>query len=308
MQVLWRTDRPVAPRVCLFVHYDRDGILAPHVLYYLRALRACGFQICLISSNLDMGHADVPALRDVAGTLVLRENGGLDFGAWQDAIGAGFADGFRHVLLANDSVYGPLRPLAPILDPVFSSDIQAWGMVESQERGWHLQSWFLLLRNDIWRRREIQDVLALPFRGMSKDEIIKAGEIGLGRALQSAGAVCGAANRTVPPPVFPRARQPTNPMHFDWSRLVRTGAVPFIKVELLRDNPMGIPGTQHWPRLVEEAGYDPDLIATHLARVRPRDAVMREPSWRHLIAMLALCGRKRDVLDAIWRQLREYAA
>jgi hypothetical protein len=97
-------------------------------------------------------------------------------------------------------------------------------------------------------------------------------------------------------------------MHFDWSRLVRTGTVPFIKVELLRDNPMGIPGIGRWPHVVAEAGYDPELISAHLARVRPRGGPEPEPSWRHLVAMLALCGSKRDVLDAMWRHLCEYAA
>jgi hypothetical protein len=237
--------------VCLFAHYDADGMVAPYVRHYLAELRAAGVRVCFISAA-GLPPAEVATLRGLAGAVLLRDNGGLDFGSWQAALARGLADGFGHVLLANDSVFGPLRPLAPYLQQARGFD--AWGMVESRQHNWHLQSWFILLRSEVLARPAIRAVLTQPFAEMSKPQIIARGELALGRALQQERCRCGAASRALREPLLQR-RRPTNRMHADWRALAASGAVPFVKVELLRDNPLRSPGVSQWPLLLRGRDY-----------------------------------------------------
>lgn len=280
-RTVWTWDdstRPPASCVCLFAHFDPADAVDPYVLFHLRALRACDIAIVFISACAALPDPEIDKLRGVADAVVLRENRGLDFASWQQAMRLGLADGFSHVLLANDSVYGPLRPIAPALRGALAGGADAWGMVESRDGAWHLQSWFVLLRAELLRRPPLRTLFALPFADMAKDDIIARGEIGLGHALQEAGARCEAASRALKLPFLQR-RRPLNRMHVDWRALVLSGLVPFLKIELLRDNPIGVPGVSRWPRLLEGGDYPASLIRDHLARVPPKPARMRL-SWR----------------------------
>lgn len=44
---------------------------------------------------------------------------------------------------------------------------------------------------------------------------------------------------------------------------------PFLKIQLLRDNPMRVPDLDDWESVVGEvSSYDLDLIRNHLSRVK----------------------------------------
>jgi lipopolysaccharide biosynthesis protein len=293
--VLWRWDRSPGGCVCLFAHYDPQGIVDPHVLYYLRELRACGMTICVISACGALAASEVDKLRGLADALIVRGNGGLDLGSRQVAMRLGLAQGFSHVLLANDSVYGPLRPLAPLLRPVLAGGFDAWGMVESREHTWHLQSWFIVMAAATLARPEVAAVLAQDFAAMTRAEVIARGELDMGRALVASGAVCGAASQAVRVPLAQR-RRPVNRMHFDWYALARSGTVPFLKVELLRDNPSRIFGLARWEEALRGSSYPAELIHAHLRRVAAATSPPAEP-WRQtarrrLFALLVSANRR----------------
>jgi hypothetical protein len=66
---------------------------------------------------------------------------------------------------------------------------------------------------------------------------------------------------------------PMNPSHFLWAHQIAMGC-PFLKRELLRDNPARIPGVIHWETLIRSASdYDTDLVARHLELSVRRRAV-----------------------------------
>ena len=63
-----------------------------------------------------------------------------------------------------------------------------------------------------------------------------------------------------------------NPMHLDFMHAVRSGAVPFIKVELLRDNPARIPWVRQWRNLFDaDTSFPVEWINRHLADGRRHD-------------------------------------
>ena len=58
---------------------------------------------------------------------------------------------------------------------------------------------------------------------------------------------------------------PLNPTHYFWDFLVGKMGCPFIKRDLLRDNPCDVPFLQYWQEVVHSVSdYDTDLIVRHL--------------------------------------------
>lgn len=236
-------------RVCLFAHYDLGGRIAPHVAHYLHELHRSGFSTHIALSGMDRLHDADRKLLDRLGVVPhFRLNRGLDFGAWADLDAAGCAVGADTILLANDSVFGPLQPLTPIFATMSSGAADVWGMVESREGAWHLQSWFLCFTAAAYAAPAIARVRHLPFAAMTKPEVIVHGELGLGAAIRAEGLRWDARWRQ--PTGRLRRLVPGNAMHLDFLSVLRSGAVPFIKIELLRDNPTAIAWIGHWRRMV----------------------------------------------------------
>ncbi len=222
---------------CLFAQYTPSGRLPPHTRRYLAALAALGFTLHIaISGATAVTPEDDAWLRALGASAHPRANAGLDFGAWADLLRAGRARGAETVLLANDSVFGPYGDLAPLISRMRERDLDAWGMVESHERVRHLQSWFLMLRASSLVRPAVARVFAQDFAAMTKAEIILHGELGLSAALEAENLRIGSVFASVG-----RLHRllPANPSHFDWRLMLRAG-IPFLKAELLRDNPADI--------------------------------------------------------------------
>jgi lipopolysaccharide biosynthesis protein len=283
----------VSERVCFFAHYDPNNVVAPHVIRYLEHLRSSGFSIIFVSTSvLDRGQLD-DVERLCQGAFV-RPNVGHDFGSWAYAY-----DLYGHaltgdLLLANDSVYGPLGSIGQALDRLCAVQADFYGMVESVEYQSHLQSWFLLFTERVHQSEAFRAVFSQSFVGLSKLDVIKQGEIGLTQSLCRAGFTYHALSRVSTMGPMMR-RFPGNPGHWLWRRIVEEDHVPFLKVELLRDNPLGLPIEGAWEPFVKELA--PDLypmIAEHLRRVQ----VHKEPpaslfGHRFLVRLRMACYQPR---------------
>jgi lipopolysaccharide biosynthesis protein len=254
--------------VCLFAHFDKDDRLDDYVLRYLATLKELNFAIILISTS-HLVAADMARAQLLCDDVIFRENTGLDFASWS----AGFAKHGSSIrgrlLLANDSVYGPIGSLKSSLDRLTRTGADFYGMVESVEIAPHLQSWFVLLQPQVVRSAAFSTFMAQPFAVMSRPLIIRAGEVGLTRQLTAAGFRYAA--------LYPRdrsalvsPRHDANPMLLNWRELLFDAGVPFLKIELLRDNPIGGEGRttilQKAAQLEAEIG---SLISAHLARTAP---------------------------------------
>ena len=243
--------------MCLFAHFSTQPRLSASVLHYLVQLTRCGLSVHVALSGTErLADQDREILDGLGIAAYPRPNHGLDFGAWQHLIRLGCADRADTILLANDSVFGPVSELAPIFDTMQARGRDVWGMVESHEVSWHLQSWFICLKASSMARPAIARVFDLPFSQMSKAEIILHGEIGLGTAIRAEELSWSAC--------LPDRRRglrklvAVNPMHVDWISVLACGRVPFIKVELLRDNPARIPWFGLWPKMLRRYGEFPE--------------------------------------------------
>ncbi len=271
--------------VCLFAHYAPDGRVHASVLHYLAQLRRCGLAVHIaLSGTLRLLEADRGKLDRLGVVAHTRVNQGLDFGAWQYLLRAGCARDASSVVLCNDSVFGPVQALAPIFETMQRRRHDVWGMIESHEISWHLQSWFLCLTEAALARPAIARIFDLPFAQMSRAEIILHGEIGIGTAIRAEGLDWGAC--------LPDARRglrrliAANPMHLDWLTVLRSGRVPFIKVELLRDNPARVPWFGCWPQMLRRYGDFPQAWIEERITTAPRRQIGTSPQMRLLYVLL----------------------
>lgn len=237
-------------RVCLFAQYHPRQRIRPPLLHYLAALRSCGYEMFVAcSGEAPPPEADRVALEAVGATMFHRANAGLDFGAWQHLIRQGCADGADRVLLANDSVFGPFHPLDPVINRMEAGGNDVWGLIESRQRTWHLQSWFLQFTGDAFRHETILALFDQPFERMDKDAVIERGELALGDALRETGMRCDALVKHRDGTRSAR-HHTLNMMHLDWAHNLLALGMPFIKSELLRLNPMRLPWAHMWDDLL----------------------------------------------------------
>jgi hypothetical protein len=271
---------PLGPRVAVFCHYDAAGEVRARVLAYLDALRGEGFSIVFVSNAGQLTDAAMRALLPRCAGVVVRRNVGYDFGAWRDALeqAALPRPDTAMLLLLNDSVFGPLQPIGPLLRQIDFDAADIWGLTESWQTGYHLQSYFYaiapsVLRTPTWRRFWA-GVRPVP----SKHSIIHAYEVGFTRDMLRGGLRCRAlfaysdliAAIPTPDDHPPIARvladanarrlrektareAPLNPTSDLWRELLGLG-YPFIKRELLRDNPARVPDVVDWQSVVAPTG------------------------------------------------------
>jgi lipopolysaccharide biosynthesis protein len=249
------------PDVCIFAHYDRDGVVDPHVLRYLAALRDCGFHTVFVTAS-GTGEAGRRQLLPHCIDIIERDNVGHDFGSWSTGL-ARWRDRIDgRLLLANDSVYGPLLPLKPQLDRLTSSKVDFYGMVCNREVRTHLQSWFLLFEPRVVRSETFAEIFCQPPLARSREEIIEELELTATERLAAAGFAYSALH-------MPGARTLLgNPTVYLWRELIEKDAVPFLKVGVLRQDPVGIFADGRWRDTISRLAPDAlALIDAHRARM-----------------------------------------
>ncbi len=264
-------DPATASMLCVFAHFDRDGIVDDYVVRYLAALADLGCTIVFVSAASRLDKASIGKIQPYCATILLRDNAGDDIASWRDGLdAAGDLSRYDRVILANDSVYGPLRKLGPVFDTMGARGAPVWGITDSLRYGRHLQSYFMAFERPV--------ALSLAFRQFwrrlpdyrFKHSVIMQCEIGLSKRLSRAGfriaALCEYDSMAG---TLSKAGAPVNATLFGWRALLRDHRCPFIKVQLLRHNPKGLKDLDDWESVIGGVSdYDVGLIRRHLERVR----------------------------------------
>lgn len=237
-------------RLILFAHFDRDNRIQPYVQVHLQALKALGGRIHFIS-NSALAESELAKLAGLVDDIRLRDNQGLDFGMWKEALAGVDLAAFEELVLTNSSVLGPATPLAPIFQRMEATPCDFWGMTESTEGCRHLQTFFLVFRKAALAAPAFKTFWdsVLPFR--SRQNIIFSCELGLTRFLVEQGLVCAVAFplEQAPNPfwdhlVFRRSlsrrfRPHRNPTHHYPDLLLQQG-MPYGKLSALSHTPQGL--------------------------------------------------------------------
>jgi hypothetical protein len=286
-----------AARIALYVHYSASGRISEMVRFQLEQLVALGFAIVFITMAARIPDNDWQAVRRICALAVQRRNFGLDFGAWRDLLPEVRRrwPAPQEVMLANDSVLGPIRPLAPLLTTMRAGGDGLFGLTESLQGGAHLQSYMLLARG----AAVVEDLMGFIERlhiSHSKWLLVQLGEVRLARWMQRRGhrvaalfgydrvvrlAVADSQERGRLIASHRRLRAldglsdvaaaqklhdwPLNPTHHLWHVLATRFQSPFLKTELIRRNPGRLPGVARWADVVPADSPCPlSVIEAHL--------------------------------------------
>jgi hypothetical protein len=288
---------PDATRIALYVHYAPTGRISAMVRHQLRQLAAFGFAIVFISMAASIPDQDWQAATELCALVVQRRNFARDFGAWHDLMPE-IRRRWPHpdeLLLANDSVIGPIHPLAPIIATMREGGPGFYGLTESLQGGPHLQSYFLLAHGRS-ATADLMHFLQTLYVSHSKWLLVQMGEIRLARWMRRRGhrvaALFGYDRLVQAAAADPGERQrlsqsstklrilphlpaeaaaallhewPLNPTQHLWHALATKFAFPFLKTELLLRNPGRLPGVGEWPQVVPPDSPIPlPLLQAHL--------------------------------------------
>ncbi len=256
-------------RLVIFAHFDAQNEVKRYVEFLLAELRRACDRIVFVSTS-PLPPAELAKLEPTCAETLMKDNAGFDFGMWQHALARTDLAAWDEVVLVNSSIFGPLAPLAPILERMSRAECDFWGMTESEEIAPHLQSYFLVFKRAAVAApafRAFWDSV-LPYR--DKRQVIYSYEVGMTRFLSENGLRRAAFVHVgdLDPPRWSRRRywRECNPTCF-YPTLVLAAGMPFVKIELLRDNPASVPLTPVF-RAMEQAGFDLDLIEFDRPRQR----------------------------------------
>ena len=284
-------DIPLGPRVCVFAHWDGAGDVRPHVMHHVRSLVGAGFSVVFVTNAGFLRPEALEALKLVCAAIFIRRNIGYDFGAWREGlelIGLPRPD-TTLVAIANDSVYGPVRSLADLLAAVDFNAADIWGCTDTWQSRYHLQSYMMMFSPRVISSEAWRVFWAGVVPTWSKHWLVRLYEIGLTQTMLKAGFTCRAVwpykslisdldldllndkkidesedGPNLNDPIIQARRRhvlrlreavalrtPLNPTSDLWRQLLRA-RFPFIKRELLRDNPTKVPDVVEWRDVAAE--------------------------------------------------------
>lgn len=246
--------------VCVFAHYDKNGIIAPYVLYLLKEISR-EFDIVFVSTAKNISDRELQKLNGICKVAIARKNQGYDFGSWKFGIEHLKKNGIivGELLIANDSVFGPVNPIENIVQEWRQSGADFYGMTDSYEIKHHLQSYFMLFSRSVLESQAFDDFWENVGVVKDKSTLIFKYEIGLSRSLVAAGFEMGCLGNA-------KSLGFLNNSHARWEDLVTDFGNPFVKIELLRDNPMEIDLSRFRAVISNQSDYDIGLIEEQLKR------------------------------------------
>lgn len=266
-------------RLCLFAHFDRDNVIDDYVVHHLARLHDLGCEIVFVSTAEGLSREQLLKIVPHTRRIIVRRNIGYDFGSWK--IGMQHVDDigrFEKLIIANDSVYGPLQDLSNIFAHMEVKELDFWGITDSLRYRHHLQSYFFVFDRLVMKSKKFQQFWKeMPFY-TTKNAVILRCEVGLTRVLVRAGFRFGAfcsydellsdhAESVTKYEAQFCEDLPADPTRLLWRLLIQQYGCPFIKVALLRDQDAAGETVDDWRTVIDEsANYDSRLIEHHLAR------------------------------------------
>lgn len=175
----------MSARIAFIVYYSEYTSPEKYVMYFLEKVRPLYDKVVLIS-NSDLGDESKTTLERYCDNIIIRENTGYDFAAWETGIksvGWHKLNDYDYVTLMNTTCFGPIFPLEPIYTQMERDEIDFWGMTNFRRTsgiGWypggtipeHIQSYFLSFRREVVQsavfRKFVQDI----HKNIERDDVI----------------------------------------------------------------------------------------------------------------------------------------
>ncbi len=276
--------------LCIFSHFDANNIIDPYVIFYLQELANNDCDIIFVSASSSLSTAERDKIAPYCKQIIIRRNRGRDFGSFKCGImnTKDIIPHYEKIILANDSIYGPFFDIAPIIHFGSNNHLDMWGVSDSLEKNYHIQSFFV-----VFNKKILNDPAFLAFWERvhyfgERQNIINHYEIGMSKYFQQKGYPLGAfcdyqiiqndllSQNDLMNKIDKKFQKllnkhcPVNPTHAFWDIIITNYQFPFLKRELLMHNPESL-DISNWKEVVKaHSPYKVDLIANHLLRLSTR--------------------------------------
>jgi lipopolysaccharide biosynthesis protein len=285
LRKVWTGDVLPAGRRVVYVHFDRNGDVHDYTIGQLRAFAELGYATTFVTNSDTFSDEQVIKVRPFCASIIWRSNEGYDFAAYRDGILSIPAGDLTQLILTNDSCYGPLFPLASLLDRCDPEKADVWGATDSRQIAYHLQSYFLLFHSKALHSAAFRRFWRRYPNVNNKAWVILNGEIGISHKMSRAGLRLAAAyscddaetrlNNAVNDyrhagsfvayagQMKGRA-DALSPVTVYWETLIAREHFPFLKRSVLTENPKLYFADRAIPLIAATTQYDATLISRHL--------------------------------------------
>ena len=244
-------------RICLLAGFHPKGQISDYVIYYAQALSQLADVYYM--ADCEMPEPELKKLAPYVKGAWAKRHGKYDFGSWQELIsklGWEFITQYDECIFANDSVFAPLFPLAPIFERAAKdTPLDAWGINAYDLK--YIESYFFILRRNVLLAEACRQFFENIVSQTNVAGVIEHYEKGLTDFLCKNGFN------------FKVLRYAQNSLAGNWRTFIKQG-VPFLKVKnFIRAHVyiqyVHLPG---WRRfLAKYTRYPVSLIEQHLRSI-----------------------------------------
>lgn len=228
-------------RLVLYAHYDEFDKIEDYVVHALRSLHDISDTIIFISTS-PLPDSELAKITPYISTSLLIDNVGFDFFMWKLGLSQVKPTEYDEIVLSNSSVYGPLWDISAVFNKMAPVPCDFWGITENYELEWHLQSYFIVFRREALRSQAFERFWDSVLPYSNKNQVIRSYEIGLSQWLIGHGLKASAfcswkkVARLLISLKQAKHNKPINPSVAHAGEIISLG-VPFLKLEVVRDNP-----------------------------------------------------------------------
>lgn len=310
-------------RLGIYLVYDRQSIVDDYIGYMLKELKTCVDQLAVVCNMPEIVRG-----RDIleahADRIFYRENIGFDAGGFKDAlcrlIGWDEVLEYEELVLVNDSMFGPFRPMEGIFAEMDGRAVDFWGLAKhgeriGEKRGTffeHIQSYFLVIRYRMlhdFRFREYWE--EMPFYAFFWD-VIERHEVKFTRRFSDMGYAYDALADTKVNDSERNRRNNYSQYALLSHEMIRKRNFPFLKKQQLDDNTLDMQTQENLRFAIDyidrETDYDVDLIWDSIIRTQNVADLQRSLRLQYVIA--PACGKgcsEKRVAIAVFVKHREAA-
>ncbi|QSH40373.1 rhamnan synthesis F family protein [Lentisphaerota bacterium ZTH] len=249
----------LSEKLCIFSSFNKKEVVSKSVYFQLKALQKEGFNIIFVSTS-KLPTEDIETLGEFCSKVVIKQNEGYDWGAYLTGIRLGDIENRNQLLLINDSIYGPLFPLSQVFSQMSEKGFGCWGITDSYEKKYHLQSYFLCLNSNLLHSVTFKSFCDNFIFYSNRLNVIKKYELGFSQYLIKNAFKLGAyiPYKKI---CWPPDKKKLNQTHFFWKELIINHRMPFIKKDLLLKNPMRVKNHSEWRQIIQNhTEFDITLI------------------------------------------------
>lgn len=251
-------------RAAVFAHYDKDNLIDDYVIFYLKSLRKFFDKIVFVSCR-EISEQDTAKLDGLADYAICENHNEYDFGSYKRGyfylLENGLDEEFDELGFINDSCFGPLYDLGPLINNVGECDF--WGITKNLEWREHLQSFFLVFKKQVFTSKIFKDFMHRITEEKNKLDIVTKYEIGLSLLLKENGFKFDYAVK------FPENYR-SNITIFKWREAIREYGFPFLKCSIPRGKNTFHTTAVDWEKVIPES-YPVELIKKNIERTKEKN-------------------------------------